>query len=174
MATYSRPSSCFAVTFNHVEWTKDCFAEFILASDDVQRLAIAQEEHHPPLDCITGEAPPPAGYHHHVFIEFITPKYLEEVRNICAEFLGDEPRSVNVQVGVLLRYIDYILVVDLHFSVANLQSPGYCTLPKKMTDPTSSVYEYQNVPCTPDVGTTRNPITELLNRSTGTTHSLYR
>lgn len=97
MTTYSRASSCFAITFNHVEWTKDCFAEFILATDDVQRLAIAQEEHHPPLDCITGEAPEPNGYHHHVFIEFITPKYLEQVRQYCAEFLGDEPRSVNVQ-----------------------------------------------------------------------------
>lgn len=93
-------SSCFAVTINHVEWGKDCLAEYLLAGDCVRRLAIGCEPHHPPLDCMTGEVPESNGFHHHIFVEFKEKYFLEEVRRIFEEFLGGEPWSFDVQVSV--------------------------------------------------------------------------
>jgi len=92
-------SSCFIVTINHVEWTKDCVGEFFCATGDIARLAVGEEPHNPPLDSNTGEAPEPDGFHHHIFIEFKTKYYLPEVREMFEEFLGHEPVSIDIQVS---------------------------------------------------------------------------
>lgn len=94
-------SSCFIVTINHVEWGKDCLAEFLLATDDIKRLAIGEEPHNPPLDCITGEPSSVVGKHHHVFVEFIEKYFLPEVRSMFEEFLGGEEHSIDIQVSEL-------------------------------------------------------------------------
>lgn len=99
-------SHCFSVTINHVEWTKDCLAEFLTASGDIKRLAIGEEVHHPPLDCVTGElVPGDHGFHHHIFVEFKERYFLTEVRAIFEEFLGQEPWSFDVQVSYTIFLI---------------------------------------------------------------------
>lgn len=97
-------SSSFAITFNHVEWDKTCFGEWLLAGELAKRICICEESHHPPLDPLTGLLPDgEAGRHHHVFVEFIDKYFLTEVRDICIRFLGDEEdRSINIQVNIFL------------------------------------------------------------------------
>lgn len=108
-------SSCFAVTINHVEWGKDALGVFLEATEDIKRLAIGQEIHHPPLDCITGEVVNDnGGFHHHIFVEFKEKYFLSEVRNIFEEFLGGEPHSIDIQVGMQL-IISFIMYYQLYF-----------------------------------------------------------
>ena len=81
-------SACFAITFTHVSWCKDALGEFLTAGNLVQRLAIGEEPHHPPLDCLTGEIPDgDFGRHHHCFVEFKEKYLFKEVQEIIGEFL---------------------------------------------------------------------------------------
>jgi len=93
-------SSAFSITINHVEWSKSCLSEFLMASDDIRRLVISEETHHPPADCDTGIVPETTERHHHVFVEFKEKYFLDEVRAIFEEFLGQEPWSFDVQVRI--------------------------------------------------------------------------
>lgn len=103
-------SSCFAVTINHVEWGKDALGIFLEATGDIRRLAIGEEAHHPPLDCITGEVVSDnGGFHHHVFVEFKEKYFLSEVRSIFEEFLGGEPHSIDIQVGESVDIFRFII-----------------------------------------------------------------
>lgn len=91
-------SHCFAITINHVQWSKSCLFEFLMASGEIKRLGIGEEKHHPPIDPETGLAPEEDGRHHHIFVEFSEKYFLTEVRAIFEEFLGHEPWSFDVQV----------------------------------------------------------------------------
>lgn len=85
---------------NHVVWSKSCFGEFLVASDLVRRMAIGEEEYHPPLDCESGEAVSVdnPGVHHHIFVEFIDGYLLSDVRGMVIEFLSGGEYSVDIQV----------------------------------------------------------------------------
>lgn len=81
----------FAITLNHVEWDKSCFGEFMIAGGNVKRLAVGEEQYHPPLDWSSGEAVEVSGggVHHHIFVEFIDGFYLSDVREMVVEFLDN-------------------------------------------------------------------------------------
>lgn len=93
-------SHSFAITFNHVEWSKTCFGQWCVDAGLVKRICVAEEKYHPALDPDSGELMnEPTDRHHHVFVEFIDKYFLPEVRDLCIQFLcEEEDRSVNVQV----------------------------------------------------------------------------
>lgn len=97
-------SHVFAITFNHVEWDKTCFGEWLIAGDLAVRIAVGEEKHSSQLDPLTGElVDTPVSYHHHCYVEFVDKYFLPEVRELVLEFLGQEDqRSINVQV----RWVD--------------------------------------------------------------------
>lgn len=94
-------SRVFAITFNHVEWDKTCFGEWLVNAGLSNRVCIGEEKHSSQLDPLTGEyIDIPASFHHHCYVEFIEPHFLPEVRDVVLEFLGQEDqRSINIQVG---------------------------------------------------------------------------
>ncbi len=115
----------FAVTINHVEWKKSCLGVYLEASELFKRFAIGEEAHNPPLDPDTGKVVEGdlGGYHHHIFLEFIEPYYLVEVREIFDDFFGGEAWSINIQVSGLSEICIkslYIWYAHLHFRLANL------------------------------------------------------
>lgn len=94
-------SHCFSITINHVEWSKKCFGEYMLADEGlVKRLAVGQEKHHPEFDCDTGAIIGDSdSFHHHIFIEFVDNYFLTEVRDLIVCFLGGEDHSFDIQVS---------------------------------------------------------------------------
>lgn len=100
MADSRKRSHNFAITINHVNWTKSCPGEYFTASGMVQRMAVGEEEYHPPLDSETGEAVErdSNGFHHHIFIQFIDGFSLSEVREMVVEFIDNGEYSIDVQV----------------------------------------------------------------------------
>lgn len=117
-------SHCFAITFNHVEWTKDCFGEFLRADNLVKRLAIGEEVHHGPLDPLTGQPDDTNhGIHHHVFVEFEDKYFLTEVHDVVQLFLGQEDErisSFDVQVWVSKLYLGNIYISLIHILVLQI------------------------------------------------------
>lgn len=95
----------FAITINHVEWSKLCFGEYFVASGIVKRLAVGEEKHHPEINCETGEVIEDGvtAVHHHIFVEFNEGFFLPEVRDLIVLFLGGEEHSFDIQVR---RYLD--------------------------------------------------------------------
>lgn len=94
----------FAITINHVQWSKSCLGEYMVASETCKRLAIGEEPHHINIDCDTGlpvDTDPP-GVHHHIFVELLDSYFLPEVRDIFVDFLGGEEYSLNIQVSAVL------------------------------------------------------------------------
>lgn len=91
----------FAITINHVTWSKSCLGEYMVASETCKRLAIGEEQHHPIIDCdsglpITSDL---SGHHHHIFVELLDSYFLSEVRDIIVDFLGGEEYSIDIQVS---------------------------------------------------------------------------
>lgn len=98
-------NSCFAITFNHVEWDKTCFGEWLLAGGLAKRIVVAQEDHHSALDPLSGELMnDEPGRHQHSFVEFSERYFLREIRDIILEFLCGEERSFDIQVTMFIRY----------------------------------------------------------------------
>lgn len=91
-------SSCFAITINHIDWTKDCVAEYFTATGDINRLVVAEEFYHPPLDCVTGEPVESNERHNHIFVEFKEKYFCTEVRTMVEDFVGGEDFLINIQV----------------------------------------------------------------------------
>lgn len=94
-------SSSFAITLTHVDFDKTCFGLWCVNGGLSKRICVAEEDHHPPLDPITGELMnEPVDKHHHIYVEFEEKYFLPEVRDVVVEFLcGEEHRSINVQVS---------------------------------------------------------------------------
>jgi hypothetical protein len=85
-----RQSLCFAITLNHVDFTKDCLGDYLWADDLVEEIAIGEEVSHSPLNPLSGK-------HQHIFVRFVKNYHYNEVLDIIDIFYGGEPHSVNLQ-----------------------------------------------------------------------------
>lgn len=124
MADSRKTSHNFAITMNHVSWSKTCFGEFFVASCLVRRLAVGEEEYHPPLDFETGDVVDcgPQGVHHHAFIEFIDGYSLSSVRDMVEEFIGGEQLSIDIQVCRSPKsWLIYLSKEDFHPFLFNVR-----------------------------------------------------
>jgi hypothetical protein len=91
-------SRSFAITFNHINWSKTAFGDYLTAANIIKSYCCAEESHHPALDPETGKIMNvQTSKHHHIYLETQEKYFLTEIKDIVDLFIGNEPLSYDIQ-----------------------------------------------------------------------------